>query len=161
MVDNSVVYRFMSDRRVYQAVMNLKRRYKSTTLHAVSENTIALEIDVNDIVEEIKDGVKTASDVYYKESNEGGYIIIEFIGSGSDKDISVDPRVKAGLNRLKSMGYDVKLYTENGKGYVILNADDLGKNIAKEIRFFKKKYAVKEGKLIIMLSKGGGQGGGQ
>jgi len=157
MVDNSVIYRFMSDRRVYQAVMNLKRRYKSTRLYAVSENTIALEINMDDIVEEIRDGVKTASDVYYKESSEGGYIIVEFTGSGSGKDISEDPRVKAGLSRLRSMGYDVKLLTENGKGYVILNADDLGKNIAKEIRFFRKKYAVKESRLIITLSKGGEQ----
>jgi len=157
MVDNSVIYRFMSDRRVYQAVMNLKRRYKSTTLYAVSEDTIALQIDMSDIVDEIRDGVKTASDVYYKESSEGGYIIVEFTGSGSGKDISGDPRVKAGLSRLKSMGYDVMLLTDNGRGYVILNADDLGKNIAKEIRFFKKKYVVKEGKLVIMLSKGGGQ----
>jgi len=157
MVDNSVIYRFMSDRRVYQAVMNLKRRYKSTRLYAVSENTIALEINMDDIVEEIRDGVKTASDVYYKESSEGGYIIVEFTGSGTGKDISEDPRVKAGLSRLRSMGYDVKLLTENGKGYVILNADDLGKNIAKEIRFFRKKYAVKESRLIITLSKGGEQ----
>jgi len=157
MVDNSVIYRFMSDRRVYQAVMNLKRRYKSTRLYAVSENTIALEINMDDIVEEIRDGVKTASDVYYRESSEGGYIIVEFTGSGSGKDISEDPRVKAGLSRLRSMGYDVKLLTENGKGYVILNADDLGKNIAKEIRFFRKKYAVKESRLIITLSKGGEQ----
>lgn len=157
MVDNSVVYRFMSDRRVYQAVMNLKRRYKSTRLHAVSEDTIALEIDMNDIVEEIKSGVKTASNVYYKESSESGYIIIEFTGSGSGKDISEDPRVRAGLSRLESMGYDVKLLTEDGRGYVILNADDLGKNIAKEIRFFRKKYAVKEGRLVITLSKGGGK----
>ena len=157
MVDNSVVYRFMSDRRVYQAVMNLKRRYKSTRLYAVSESTIALEIDINDIVDEIRSGVRTASDVYYRESSEGGYIIVEFTGSGSGRDISEDPRVKAGLGRLRSMGYDVKLLTEDGKGYVILNADDLGKNIAKEIRFFRKKYAVKEGKLVITLSKGGGQ----
>jgi hypothetical protein len=157
MVDNSVIYRFMSDRRVYQAVMNLKRRYKSTRLHAVSEDTIALEIDMDDIAMEIRSGVKTASDVYYRESSEGGYIIVEFTGSGSSRDISEDPRVRVGLSRLRSMGYDVKLLTEDGKGYVVLNADDLGKNIAKEIRFFRKKYAVKEGRLVITLSKGGGQ----
>jgi hypothetical protein len=157
MVDYSTTIRLLSDRRIYHAVMNLKRKYKSTVVYAVDEHTLAIEIDVNDIVEEIKEGVKQASNVYFKQGDKltGGYIVVEFVGSQAGISVEQDPGVKAGIARLRQMGYNVVLYTEENKGYVILNADDIGRNIAKEIKFFKRKYAIDNGKLVITITKGG------
>ena len=150
--------RLLSDRRVFQAVLNLKRRYKSTTVYAVDEHTLAVSIDVNDIVDEIKEKVRQASSVYFKQGDKliGGYIIIEFEGSKTGVPLDQDPKVRAGVERLKQIGYNVTLYTDEGKGYVILDAEEIGRNIAKEIKFFKRRYAIDNGRLIITIIKGGG-----
>ncbi len=157
MVDHSTTIKLLSDRRIYQAVMNLKRKYKSTTVYAVDEHTLAISIDMNDIVGEIREGVKQASDVYFKQGDKltGGYIVVEFTGSQAGVSVDQDPRVKAGIARLKQMGYNVTLYTEGGKGYVILDAEEIGRNIAKEIKFFKRRYAIDSGRLVITITKGG------